>query len=205
LLAESLIGRAAVICDANRVGAAKWAIRELGTEVLLLDDGFQHLRIARDLNIALVDATVPWGEGMMLPAGRLREPVGGLARADIVILTRSDQAEQLDKLRDRVSKLCGDTPVFSARTVVSRIVELGGSEVGTAVEDIRGCSALAFCGIGNPQSFFNQLRNEHWNVVNTKVFRDHHVYEQKDVDELIELAMRNGLQTLITTAKDAIN
>jgi tetraacyldisaccharide 4'-kinase len=83
-------------------------------------------------------------------------------------------------------------------------VELGGSEVGSSVEDIRSRSALAFCGIGNPESFFNQLQNEHWNVVNTKIFRDHHVYEQKDIDELIELAMRNGLQTLITTSKDAI-
>ncbi len=204
LLAESLVGKAAVVCDANRVEAAKWAIRELGSEVFLLDDGFQHLRIARDLNIALVDATLPWGEGRMLPSGRLREPVGGLARADAVILTRSDQVEKLDKVRKMVSELCVDKPVFAARTVVSRIVELDGSEVGSTVEVIRGRSSLAFCGIGNPQSFFNQLRNEHWNVVNTKVFRDHHVYAQKDVDELIELANRSGSQTLITTAKDAI-
>jgi tetraacyldisaccharide 4'-kinase len=204
LLAESLVGKAAVVCDANRVEAAKWAIRELGSEVLLLDDGFQHLRIARDLNIALVDATVPWGEGRMLPSGRLREPVGGLARADAVILTRSDQVEQLDKLRNLVSELSGDAPVFAARTTISRILELNGSEVGSTVEVIRGCPSLAFCGIGNPQTFFNQLRNEHWNVGNTQIFRDHHVYEQKDVDRLTELAKRNGLQTLITTAKDAI-
>jgi tetraacyldisaccharide 4'-kinase len=204
LLAESLVGKAAVVCDGNRVEAAKWAIRELGSEVLLLDDGFQHLRIARDLNIVLVDATLPWGEGRMLPLGRLREPVDGLARADAVILTRSDQVEKIDKLRDMVSELCGDAPVFAARTAVSRIVGLDGSEAGRTVEVIRGCASLAFCGIGNPRSFFNQLRNEHWNVVMTKIFRDHHVFEQKDVDELIALANRSGLQTLITTTKDAI-
>src|SRR5215218_5964549 len=81
LLAERLLGAAAVVCDRDRVAAARWAREELGAEVFVLDDGFQHLRIARDLDIVTVDATAPWGGRAMLPRGRLREPASGLARA----------------------------------------------------------------------------------------------------------------------------
>src|SRR5215211_4895060 len=93
LLAERLLGAAAVVCDRDRVAAARWAREELGAEVFVLDDGFQHLRIARDLDIVTLDATAPWGGGHLLPRGRLREPVSGLARADCAAHARDLRAQ----------------------------------------------------------------------------------------------------------------
>ncbi|MFN2599067.1 MAG: tetraacyldisaccharide 4'-kinase, partial [Pyrinomonadaceae bacterium] len=114
LLAERLIAHgAAVVCDADRGAAARFALENLGSEVFVLDDGFQHLRLARDLNVATVDATDPWGGGRLLPAGLLREPVAQLARADCVVVTRAELAEDLDALRARVSHLARGRPVFA--------------------------------------------------------------------------------------------
>src|SRR3712207_6619900 len=105
LLAESLSGVAAVVCDRDRAGAARWAREHLGAQVFVLDDGFQHMRIARDLDIVTLDATAPWGGGHLLPWGRLREPVTALARADCVVITRSDLAPDLENLRAQVARL----------------------------------------------------------------------------------------------------
>ena len=102
LLAENLQGIAAVISDADRFAAGQWAISELGSEVFILDDGFQHLRLARDLNVATIDATDPWGGGRLLPRGRLREPRAGLARADCIVITRADQADDFDSLKREI-------------------------------------------------------------------------------------------------------
>src|ERR671920_1180406 len=96
LLAERLLGSASVVCDRDRVAAARWAREELGARVFVLDDGFQHLRIARDLDVVTLDATDPWGGGAMLPLGRLREPASGLARADCVVITRAQPAADLE-------------------------------------------------------------------------------------------------------------
>src|SRR5215208_3969363 len=116
LLAERLLGAAAVVCDRDRVAAARWARAELGAEVFVLDDGFQHLRLARDLDIVTLDATAPWGGGHMLPRGRLREPVSGLARADCVVITRAEQARDIEGLRAEVARVGeGRAEVFTSR------------------------------------------------------------------------------------------
>src|SRR5215213_1155286 len=96
LLAESLSGVASVVCDRDRVAAARWAREHLGAQAFVLDDGFQHMRIARDLDVVTLDATAPWGGGHLLPWGRLREPVTALARADCVVITRSDLSPDLE-------------------------------------------------------------------------------------------------------------
>src|SRR5829696_5569929 len=115
LLATKLAGQAAVISGADRIAAGQEAINDFGTEVFVLDDGFQHLRLARDLNIVCIDATNPWGGGRLLPHGRLRESLDGLARADCVVLTRCDQVESVDALRDEVRGLVGEATIFESR------------------------------------------------------------------------------------------
>ncbi len=116
LLAESLIGVAAVLSDADRVAAARWALANLHSEVFILDDGFQHLRIARDLDIVMVDATNPFGGGRLLPRGRLREPIAGLARADLLVITRAeDQSVDIDTLRLELERLSGGRPVLLSK------------------------------------------------------------------------------------------
>ncbi|MDT5262954.1 MAG: tetraacyldisaccharide 4-kinase, partial [Acidobacteriota bacterium] len=103
LLAERLLGTASVVCDRDRVAAARWARENLGAEVFILDDGFQHLRMGRDLDVVTLDASAPWSGGHMLPRGRLREPVSGLRRADCVVITRAELAADLEALRAEVS------------------------------------------------------------------------------------------------------
>lgn len=203
LLSKNLAAKAAVVCDANRVNSAQWAINNLGSEVFVLDDGFQHLKISRDLNIVLIDAMDPFGNGRLLPFGRLREPLSGLARSDAVLITRSDQVENIEPLRSMITEYCGKTPIFAARTVVRRIVDLHGKEADLQHENTRALGILAFCGIGNPLSFFTQLRDDGWKIADKKIFRDHHVYSQSDVDELVTHARRVGVNRLITTAKDS--
>lgn len=191
LLATNLLGLAAVICSADRISAARDAMEVFGTECFVLDDGFQHLRLARDLNIVTVDATNPWGGGQLLPYGRLREPLSGLSRAGCVVLTRCDQANNLDPLRAQISDLIRGRPLFESRMRPVRAPNPGGP-------------VAAFCAVGNPASFFEQLRNSDYQLVVEKAFRDHHGYTQKEIDDLGDTAARAGATSLITTAKDAV-
>jgi len=201
LLARNLLGIAAVIANPNRVAAGEWALKNLGSEVFVLDDGFQHLRLARSLDIVTIDATNPFGGGRLLPAGRLREPVSGLSRAGCVVITRTEQVEDWSALRDAVQGVAGSVPIFSSRMVTARIRELGSEEA-----DLERPSAQrlgAFCGVGNPESFFNQLRREGYELAFTRTFADHHRYSQPDLDQLVGQARSSGAAALITTAKDA--
>lgn len=206
LLAEMLQGVAAVISDANRAAAANWARRHLGSELFILDDGFQHLSVQRDLNIALVDATDPWGGGHLLPRGRLREPRLNLARADCIIITRADQTNDLNNLRAEAERLSGGRPVFVSQVRTRRARPLLRSAVDPAVveEDVRRHPVAAFCAIGNPQSFFAHLRSDGYTLNYTRAFPDHHIYTQSEADRLVREATANGAHGLLTTAKDAV-
>jgi tetraacyldisaccharide 4'-kinase len=204
LLAESLIGQAAVICDADRVGAARWAKEALGSEVFILDDGFQHLRIKRNLNILVIDATNPWGGGRLLPAGRLREPLDQMKRADLVVITRAERPDKVGELEKRIKLEIGSVPIFTARMRTRRVTDLEGSldeppEPGAGLG-----SMVAFCGVGNPESFFNHVRGEGWTLSSTKAFADHHNYVQADVERLAQLAASLGADGFVTTSKDAV-
>lgn len=208
LLAEKLLGVAAVVSDANRVAAARWAKEELGSEVFVLDDGFQHLRLARELDIVTVDATAPWGGGRLLPQGRLREPLNGLARAGCVVITRSDLATDLDALRAEVERLTGGSvPVITSRVKTQGLTPLATSaepSSSSPPDVLEGAAVGAFCAVGNPWAFFKQLRKEGYELRHTRVFADHHVFTQSDVDEVVREAEQGGARALLTTAKDAV-
>jgi len=199
-LATDLIGVAAVISDANRFAAGQGAIHHLSTDCFVLDDGFQHLQLARDLNLVAVDATDPWGGRQMLPYGRLREPLTGLKRADCIVLTRCEQVDDPEPIRREIAKRTGDRPVFHARIKTRRIVRIQQSADNTQPQE----PMAAFCAVGNPQSFFTHLNREGHQLVLKKSFRDHHVYTQDDVSKLSKAAIHAGAQSLITTAKDAV-
>jgi tetraacyldisaccharide 4'-kinase len=201
LLAQELEARAAVICDADRVAAADWAIKNLVSEVLILDDAFQHQRIRRDWNILTVDATNPWGNRRLLPAGILREPIAQLARADCVVITRADESDA-SRLQAEIESLAGNTPIFTSRIKLAQTRLLSGPDQSDAV--LRQSRVAAFCGIGNPNSFFSLLRREGLDTVHTRAFRDHHHYAQKDIDRLVADASARRATALVTTAKDAV-
>jgi tetraacyldisaccharide 4'-kinase len=195
LLATKLLGSAAVISNIDRLSAGRYAIENLRADCFVLDDGFQHLRLARDLNIVTIDAAAPWGDpwggGKLLPFGRLRESPSGLSRADCVVLTRCDQAPYLGSLEAELPALTHGRPVFlSTMKPVKDLLRTG--------------PVAAFCAIGNPRSFFSQLHTAGYEVVHEKTYGDHHSYTQRDVDHLLNEATRAGATNLITTAKDAV-
>lgn len=220
LLAEQLLRYgAAVVSDADRVAGAQFALERLGSRVFILDDGFQHLRLARDLDVVTIDATDPWGGGRLLPAGRLREPRAGLRRADCVLITRAELAENFDALRAEAARLCEGRPVLAARTRTRGISPLleanasaGAREAATqkaAEEPAARLGATpravsAFCAVGNPRAFFEHARGEGFELRATRTFADHHPYTQADVDGLVCEATRCSAEGLLTTAKDAV-
>jgi tetraacyldisaccharide 4'-kinase len=202
MLAEKLMGEAAVICDADRASAARWAIENLGSNVFVLDDAFQHQRIARNLNILAVDATNPWGNRRCLPSGILREPLSELSRADCVIITRADSPGS-GQLQDEIEKIHPGMPVLLSRMKHTELREVRADSAIMDSDETRSLPFGAFCGIGNAESFFNLLRREGYAVSYKRSFRDHYKFSQADVSEVVREAEAKGAQALLTTSKDA--
>lgn len=204
LLAEDLKDKAAVICDADRVAAARWAIENFKSETFVLDDGFQHQRIARDLNIVTIDATNPWGNGLLLPAGILREPRTALLRADCVVVTRADDIEEFERLKAEIQALVPDAVILRSRMTVRGLHPVNELATLTSVDALKSFRAAAFCGIGNPGSFFLLLKNNGLDLRFKRALRDHFSYRQADIDRLTKAALARNAQIFLTTAKDAV-
>jgi tetraacyldisaccharide 4'-kinase len=197
-LAQKLLGKAFVVADADRVSAANWARETLGVTAFVLDDAFQHRRAKRDLDIVCIDATNPFGNSF------LREPLENLKRADAIVITRANLVESVEILKSQILKYNPDCPIFTAENKVSRLIELEDFPAKAQSGKADGNRFLAFCALGNPDNFFEQLKREGFNLVSTQKFSDHHFYKQKDIDKLEENALQYGAEILITTWKDAV-
>jgi tetraacyldisaccharide 4'-kinase len=190
---------------ADRVALAKQAVRELHSDVLVLDDGFQHRRLARNLDIVLLDATQPWGFGFLLPRGLLREAPQGLERAGVILLTRCDQVPPADlvRLQADVAKIAPQAPVVIASHQPTEWVNANGDTQG--LEQYNGRRVVAFCGIGNPEAFRRTLTNLGMIVGAFRCFPDHHAYTPADVDTLGTWARQNAREgVVVTTQKDLV-
>ncbi len=190
---------------ADRVAQARTALAEWKSEVLVLDDGFQHRRLARDVDLVLIDATAPWGHGYLLPRGLLREPPDSLRRADVLMLTRCDQAsaEQCERLRRTLEWIAPHKPVVET---THRPVELSNSDgMRASLELLREGPTAAFGGIGNPEAFRRSLLNLGARLLDFRVYPDHHAYGCADIEELHRWAGRlPGGTLVVTTQKDAV-
>jgi tetraacyldisaccharide 4'-kinase len=215
LLALELIGEAAVIADKNRVAAGMWAKENLGATAFVLDDGFQHLQLKRDLDIVTVDATNPFGNGRLLPAGILREPLASLKRADAIVLTRTKLSNEISNLKLKIAKFNSLAPILSSNTKTIELKSLAEflrfpAKAGNTQSGKKGQKAkdkgqfFAFCALGNPRGFFEHLRGENFQLRATKIFPDHHAYSQKNVAAIENAARAAGAEVLLTTAKDAV-
>jgi tetraacyldisaccharide 4'-kinase len=195
-----------VVVNADRVAAAEQTIASRAmTSLFILDDGFQHRRVARDFDLVLIDATRPFGFDRLLPRGQLREPRASLGRADAILLTRVDlvAAEQLEhiegQIRDHTS-----APIFRCSHQIDMVVK--GTDRPSAresIEMIAGKPVYAFCGLGNPQAFFESLRRSQARLVGTRAFADHHPYSEEDLKQIRKEAEIAGAERIMTTAKDA--
>jgi tetraacyldisaccharide 4'-kinase len=171
-------------------------LANLGVKWFVLDDGFQHLRLARDVDIVLIDATDPFGGGHPLPAGRLREPRTALRRADIIVITRSNHSPAVEAAIRRDT----DTPIFYARTEFDSIRGVWSERLNE--DSARQRKVFAFCGIGNPSQFIADLRDWGFQVAGHRFFPDHHRYIQRDADEVEQSARDAGASSVICTEKD---
>lgn len=175
---------------------------ESSVDVLLLDDGYQHLRLARDVNILLIDAVRPLGNERLLPAGRLREPVSAMERADILIITRTGTSPDTEAAIDKLQNY----PVFAAKTKLLGFRKLwGDTKIFSPGELAADSPFFAYCGIGNPGAFLLDLQNWNLDVVGKQAFADHHRYSNGEIHELLDAAHEATARALVTTEKDAQN
>jgi tetraacyldisaccharide 4'-kinase len=187
------------------VKSARTACEAHRAQVLILDDGFQHRRLAREIDIVLVDALDPWGAGHLLPRGLLREPKSALARADLVVLTRADQCApgKKESLVEEIHRASRARPLIEASFQPVGLTNTSGEKAPT--DSIAG-SVAAFCGIGNPDGFRATLRSAgiETRLVGFRTFFDHYHYASNDLADLARWAKGLGADALITTQKDLV-
>jgi len=174
---------------------------EPNVDVFLLDDGFQHLQLFRDVNILLIDVAQPLAKQTMLPTGRLREPISAMGRADLLVFTRTETVPGTTAAIEKFQEY----PVFSASTRLLGFLQLGTQTEVLPAVNLGPGPFYAFCGIGNPFAFFQDLKN--WNIplADQCEFPDHHRYDRRDAAELQATARAAGATALLTTEKDARN
>lgn len=201
LLARKLQGVPVVLSKA-RYEAGLLAFERHGSNFFILDDGFQHLRLQRDLDLVLLDATSPFGNMRLLPAGPLREPVDHLQRADGFILTRAGRGTSLIMM-NYLKRKFGGKPVFQSEHVPERLVlpNLGHAH---SPDFIRGKRVVAFAGIAKPDGFRETLLTLGAQVALFRAFRDHHRFAQAELQELVAERQKLGADLLVTTEKDYV-
>ena len=203
MLARSLPG-IPIVVNKRRFEAGRLAETRFGSEVLVLDDAYQHLALSRDLNILLIDATDPLGGFEMVPFGRLREPLYGIKRADAVIVTRADRPFDQGQTQSIIRYYCGDeVPVMYFYSTISRLRHLATGEIYDAGH-FAGWNVAVACGIGNPEAFADDILQAGINIVSESFFADHHAFAQHDLDRITHEAEEAGAHAIVTTEKDAV-
>lgn len=212
LLRCELGSNAVIEADPDRIAAAARVLdREAqdatgspGADVtaFVLDDGFQHRQVARDLDLVLIDATRPWGYGRLLPRGLLRESPANLRRADAVIVTRADQVSpaELGQLDRRIQDLTGRTPLGHAAHRWTAWRDHADNRV--PLDILAALPVFAVTGIGNSAAFEMSLRDHVGTLLEHRALPDHHCYTVPQLDELVRTARDSGAQALVTTDKD---
>jgi tetraacyldisaccharide 4'-kinase len=196
--------KAKVIINPNRVSGAAQAVTDFAARVLIMDDGFQHRRLARDLDILAVDATCPFGYGKMLPAGLLREPLSALARADAAVITRCDLTTDIELAELEETLRSANPNMIIATSIHAPVCAKSSEPKEISLEDLRSRNIFAFCGIGNPQAFIRTIKKLRLNLVGSKIYNDHHNYTEGDATDIYEEARYLGADLVLTTQKDWI-
>ena len=214
VLAEN-VPQAIVAVGRSRAEVGAFVEQQFDVDVHLLDDGFQHLSLHRDLNLLVIDVTNPFDRGLP-PLGRLREPLDAISRADAIIFTRAESSAECHPVQAELQKIKPAIRCFIARQnlISARILEGPGDmrgkhgqekdRSGACIETLRGLKGLAFAGIGNPAQFFRLLRQHEVQLLDTLSFADHHEYTPASYHQLRSRGQSLGVNTLITTEKDAV-
>jgi tetraacyldisaccharide 4'-kinase len=201
LIARSSPGTA-VLTGANRILTGKRAADQLGADILILDDGFQHRHVARDVNILLMDRSRPFGNGFLLPAGPLREPPGAARRADLIVFVDSNGGGARDFFPD--GGIPFKVPVFRGIRR-PKDVRRGGAEEVFPLSILNKTRVYAFSGIGSPQSFRKTLNSLGAEVAGYLTFPDHYRYRREDLHRIEKAAAGTASSMIVTTEKDGVN
>ena len=200
LLAQKLRG-VPIVVGKERWVSGRFVLEQFKPQVIILDDGFQHLALKRDLDILLLDSRHPFGNGRLFPRGELREPLSQMGRADALILTKAEEGDNINNVRKRLMISAKKIPLFQVR-YEPREVRVWGEEKGQACSILKGRRVLAFAGLAQPSSFQRTLSGLGAEILKFEVFPDHHPYSAGNLDRLSREALRAGAEAMITTEKD---
>jgi tetraacyldisaccharide 4'-kinase len=190
--------KAIVIVGGNRKKASFLAAKA-GAQAILLDDGMQHRRLARDFDVVVVDVSDPFGQGYFLPRGFLREDICSLARADLIILNHIRDPQQFTSVKMQL-KPYSSAPIVGTKGYVIAIRDLKGQEMGTLKEQSVGM----FCAIAHPENFRHTLEQEGLQVVNEYILADHDSVKEKNLEQFAQASLKKGAKWLICTEKDRV-
>ncbi|MBD0316583.1 MAG: tetraacyldisaccharide 4'-kinase [Nitrospiraceae bacterium] len=195
---------AVVAVGSDRYRLGRWVLDRFAPDYMLLDDGFQHRSLQRDVDIVLIDASDHAGLHALLPAGRLREPLSAVSRASAIVLTRADTEHDVHAIRALIKTSAGvDAEPILVRFEAHGYVDVANGAAKT-LQEAAGRRAVIFSGIGNPASFRDLLIRHGVKVEEEIVYRDHYAYTKADLNRLRERAARVGADLLLTTEKDAV-
>jgi tetraacyldisaccharide 4'-kinase len=188
----------------DRVAGARMAIEELETQLIVLDDAFQHRRLARDVDIVLIDALEPFGFEHVFPRGTLREPLIGLRRADVIILSRADVLDppQREAIQRRVQGLAPQSAWAEVRHAAIELISAGGRRA--TLDSLKGVPVAAFCGLGNPAGFRHTIQSCGYSLLDFREFSDHYCYSRADIEALAAWAGSLGAAAVLCTHKDLV-
>jgi tetraacyldisaccharide 4'-kinase len=200
LLAERLPGVTVVVGE-NRYEAGRLAVEQHGATALVLDDGFQHRSLAKDLEVVVVQGRVPWGNARVFPRGTLREPLTALGRAHVVVVTNPAGPEAVEQVTATVRRFNASAAVIPGAYQLETALE---TQTGRRmrIAELAGRRLLAFAGLGSPQSFADTLDGAGIRRAALVEFPDHHWFTRSDLEELVRDARAAGAQGLVTTEKD---
>ncbi|RKY33044.1 MAG: tetraacyldisaccharide 4'-kinase [Candidatus Omnitrophota bacterium] len=198
------LGDVPVLVDADRIRSGKKAISEYGVDSVILDDGFQQWRIKKDLEIVTIDATDPFGNGNMVPRGLLREPLSGLRRADIFILTKTNLNFHVQEAVSYLNQINPKALILKSVHQPIGLYRLNKQDQPVRPESIKEKKAVIICGIADPDSFSNLITGLGINIVSVYTFADHHRYSYRDLERLDRQLQSSAINTMITTEKDFV-
>ena len=189
-----------VIVSKDRFLGGKTAISKFNPDVIILDDGFQHLSLARDRNIALINCIKPLENGHIFPAGSLREPISALKRADMILYTHSDEAPD-----NCCENLTIKQDILKLETIhaFDKIIRINDQKT-VPLKELNKKKVLVFCGIGEPDSFIRKIRQLGAKVVHSESFPDHYVYKMDDLQSISEISEKLKADFILTTQKDGV-
>jgi tetraacyldisaccharide 4'-kinase len=191
-----------VLVQKNRYQSGAFALKNFNSEYLLLDDGFQHWQLKRDLDILVIDCSSDLIQEKIFPLGNLREPISNLKRANLIILNQNTPGE-VEKTKESIKFLNPKAPIITTIYEVDSVSEWPSGQR-LNLENLKGKKAISFCGIGNPGSFASSLKELDFEVIESIEFSDHYIYSEKDLKKIEKRSIQLEADFAITTEKDEV-